>query len=1448
MSHKAIPVEPLIEWIKNTWGSFFSEVTLEEVKSLSGNFNPADVLSYLDIRQRVEFMVTPDVLSNVTIVRAVLESLMSNQDRIPLAIMDQFLAEFNLALTKAKSPALSAHMRQSILDVLLPSLALHFTAFSEKDYELWFQKNLYLLLPGINAQGLSLLPMDLSYPSYSAIVRAFSDVFPQCSHQTSQNIYGFIQNVLSYQLRVSGSVFPGAYNNSQSYLQLFGQFLSFANYTELLTFYPAFNGYEVLERLSAQQLGEMMLVVGAIRSERSAIRILVEMERRPFRDMAEFLARFNAVAQLRGVTILPDARVRTLSLEAIFKLLPFHILTAQDYDIWFGHLMPLFLPSLNSRLLQLIPQDIECQAQQNLVAALDGVFDHLTDDQRRLVHGWIRSYLTAHLQTQGITCSADAPSSLWITHNYRRFRAFATMEEFSTLNLNFEGFSALTELSAGQLAQVMVQTGAIADESTILKIMGQINTTLDLAQFFNSLNALSQAQLQDSVHTGLLLSLAFQHLALHFPKFQSTDFAYWFQSGLQNVLQAVNETFAAQIPLTISCDAYQNIVKGFNNVYQLIPAPNAPSVYGFCKAFLTARAQSGTPCGHDISSSEVWLDTYLGNFSIFADYQDLLNWNGKLQGLSLLNKMTPIQLASFAIQSGTINLEKDMDLVLPRLQSMPAEAVGQFLSQLTMELQLSAGAIQNVAVRRKMLKQLVGQIQGGFLRWRPEDWTLFLSTKLLPLLPSLGAKDAQLLLSYISGCDSFQTFVASLGAAYSSMAPANRQGVAQSLVAFLGIQANTTGSACDGNMEATMTSPDWLWKNLGPFVFDVDYGDFMKLKDDFNGFDVQENLTSTQLAHVFFTPGVLEDLGLVNTLLFTLESRTTSSMVAFVTEFVSVAQQQGISALTNVPVRDAMFAAIFHKVRSLLTRLSPQEYKDWFRHKLGLWLPSITAGALAGLPKNMPCGIFQIVMGGLEQSFPQMAPTTRQDVFNFAQGYLVSRLVQSGAPCSENTQGSLGWLQANLGSFSSLASYNDLVKLYQDFNPMDTLSTLSPQQVAGFLVTSDILRDSVRAGKVMASLNVADIGPFLDAFNKEAQEHHLTQLPNAEVGRTILGQILCHLSPSMPMFGPKEYTAWFGDRLALFLTGLDAQNFGSLPVDMSCDSLAALVQVLDNHKANGTYEHPADIYAFLQRVLMTQQQNTGSACAQDAVTDQLWLRKYFGTFSSYASFKDLITLKGDFQGLDSLDLVSDSALAQITIHSGIIYSPPRAASVLEAIRTRKDPLSHLSSYLEDFNTFIWKSPDLLANSKVRDVMMFKAADMIFPKIPTMPLEEVNTWFARLKVLLPGVNVTSLEMLPLSMTCSQYQAFIKAIGEVFQELSPQQKQAIYGFQKKYLAAQSAETGSSCNKQGSDTRDWLQMNLGPFCSQALLSDLQALYPNFDGVSFSSRCLTNSTSLSS
>lgn len=137
-------------------------------------------------------------------------------------------------------------------------------------------------------------------------------------------------------------------------------------------------------------------------------------------------------------------------------------------------------------------------------------------------------------------------------------------------------------------------------------------------------------------------------------------------------------------------------------------------------------------------------------------------------------------------------------------------------------------------------------------------------------------------------------------------------------------------------------------------------------------------------------------------------------------------------------------------------------------------------------------------------------------------------LCLKGGPCVENTRGSLGWLQTNLGSFSSLATYEDLTDMNADFssvsdsarqnpaqapNPswqpftgrkyllpwgkasdfnvfsqIDAVAGLSPKQLATYTLASDVLRDVDKAGKVFSSLSSHNLGDFMDAFNAAAKQ------------------------------------------------------------------------------------------------------------------------------------------------------------------------------------------------------------------------------------------------------------------------------------------------------------------------------------------------------------------------
>ncbi|XP_078237555.1 uncharacterized protein LOC140702574 [Pogona vitticeps] len=604
-------------------------------------------------------------------------------------------------------------------------------------------------------------------------------------------------------------------------------------------------------------------------------------------------------------------------------------------------------------------------------------------------------------------------------------------------------------------------------------------------------------------------------------------------------------------------------------------------------------------------------------------------------------------------------------------------------------------------------------------------------------------------------------------------------------------------------------------------------------------FDVRDNLTAIQLAHLFFEPGVLVSPDSAHALLTPLENRPLEDALVFVTEFSAIASQNGVSSLANKDVQDAMFETLFSKIQNLLPTAGLSQYKDWFQDKLALWLPSINASVLAAIPKTISCDIFKTIMAGLDRSFPHMSQETRQDVYRFAKDYLTMKMSQGGSPCTESTPGSSGWLEANFGAFSSVALYKDLVGINPEFDAMDALEDLTPWQLADYSLGSDVLRSSEKAGKVLGALSAHNVGEFLDAFNAAAQTLQLSQLPHPETRHFILGEIFCHLSGTLKSFSTEDYALWFGQRLPLFLSSLDAQHLGFLPVELACDSLAAIVEALNDHQVNNTFENPGDISSFIKHVLRFQAQNAGSACTQGISSDREWLRKFFGPFTTYSSYSDFTALKSNFRGADSLDLFSAKALAHFSTQSHTIYSRAAMERVFHIIQDKADPGPFLRAYLDEFNALVLQNRGLLSNRKVRDAMLMFSAEIIFPQVAEISLEDTTTWFQKLDLLLPGINETMLGLLPLGMPCPYYQTIVKALDSVYSKLSARKRQDVYEFQKAYLMAQFADSGSACEDGATRIRDWLTKNLGEFCSVAKLSELQAFYPDLEEVSFSRLC---------
>ncbi|XP_048351590.1 uncharacterized protein LOC125432197 [Sphaerodactylus townsendi] len=404
------------ERIQAVWGSFFLDATLEEVKSTNEDFRPASNLGSLNIGQLVEFVTASDALVNVTTMRTVLSSLENERSEIPLSQMQDFLTHFNLEIEQNKVD-IGEGVRLEILNTIFTHLKTHFRTFTHLDYSVWFSK-MKFLLPSINKDVLQLIPLDLGFPSYTAIITGLDQASSEFSQETSHEVYTFMKKILEVQVNISGTAFPGAYKDSQSFLSgVFSRFARFAEYTDFITFYKDFNGYDVLPLLTTKQMSEMMVVTNAIQRELLAVQILVELEKRPLDELKVFTSELNVVMHQKGSSFLPDLQVSTLILEAVFKRLQFATFSAVQYDLWFGTQLKSFLPALSLRLLHQIPLDVDCQSHQNLVNALDQVYTKFTMDQKEAIHKRILNYLEFYQQNQGATCLPTKKNkcSQWLT-------------------------------------------------------------------------------------------------------------------------------------------------------------------------------------------------------------------------------------------------------------------------------------------------------------------------------------------------------------------------------------------------------------------------------------------------------------------------------------------------------------------------------------------------------------------------------------------------------------------------------------------------------------------------------------------------------------------------------------------------------------------------------------------------------------------------------------------------------------------------------------------------------------------------------------------------------------------------------------------------------------------------------------------------------------------------
>ncbi|XP_039542404.1 uncharacterized protein mslna [Pimephales promelas] len=117
----------------------------------------------------------------------------------------------------------------------------------------------------------------------------------------------------------------------------------------------------------------------------------------------------------------------------------------------------------------------------------------------------------------------------------------------------------------------------------------------------------------------------------------------------------------------------------------------------------------------------------------------------------------------------------------------------------------------------------------------------------------------------------------------------------------------------------------------------------------------------------------------------------------------------------------------------------------WFQVKLSPYLSSLSRETLSCLSQsNLTCQSFQALVQDLSL---QIGPERQRMVYqNFIQPFLARNTSDAG--CVKSANSTSEWFMQNLQTFSAIASLRDVTALNKDFNGLDVLDKLSPEQKA----------------------------------------------------------------------------------------------------------------------------------------------------------------------------------------------------------------------------------------------------------------------------------------------------------------------------------------------------------------------------------------------------------------
>ncbi|XP_031435319.1 uncharacterized protein LOC116223312 [Clupea harengus] len=201
------------------------------------------------------------------------------------------------------------------------------------------------------------------------------------------------------------------------------------------------------------------------------------------------------------------------------------------------------------------------------------------------------------------------------------------------------------------------------------------------------------------------------------------------------------------------------------------------------------------------------------------------------------------------------------------------------------------------------------------------------------------------------------------------------------------------------------------------------------------------------------------------------------------------------------------------------------------------------------------------------------------------------------------------------------------------------------------------------------------------------------------------------------------------------------------------------------------------LYPFLSRG-----NSSDPGCITGTLGSKDWLQKNFGDFAVYAPLEDLQKLNGNFSSFESLELLTPSQAAQLTLTSGALNDSTKMEAIFDRLE-EGDALQNVDQFLTALSVAP-EIPDIAP--PVRDLAMNRTFNIISVHFPQFEVSAWIAWFhVKLIPVLPSFTTEMLTQTTAQTNCTNYQVIVKGMGKVSKKMPLTRRKGIANVLVKHL---------------------------------------------------------------